>query len=309
MENSSYNISTLRRAEAEGRVLYEGAWPWSDAAWRAQLGEVRAAARLAAKSAHTADPACHAVMLDHVDLSVTVKEGEALLETAVEAVTRADIAGHALLALTTAAAVLHNALRLEGARPRITDARIRRAAGSPERFGRVKTGAVQGAVLVVSDAVFHGEKEDAAGRLIAERLGELGVAVAHYEIAPDDAAVIAEQLTRLAEQLGRGVIVTTGGTGFSPRDCTPEAMERVVERWIPGIPEAARAFGQERTPYAMLSRGAAGIRGATLIVNLPGSRKGAAESLDALFPAVLHAMGALQGFGAAGKQAGAQPEP
>ncbi len=93
------------------------------------------------------------------------------------------------------------------------------------------------------------------------------------------------------------LVLTTGGTGFSPRDNTPEAMLRVIEREIPGIPEALRAYGQERTPYSMLSRGKAGIRGSTIIVNLPGSRRGVAESLDALFPGLLHAFGMLRGGG------------
>ncbi len=92
-------------------------------------------------------------------------------------------------------------------------------------------------------------------------------------------------------------MLTTGGTGFSPRDNTPEAMARVIEREIPGIPEALRAYGQERTPYSMLSRGKAGIRGRTIIINLPGSKRGVAESLDALFPGLLHAFGMLRGGG------------
>ena len=93
------------------------------------------------------------------------------------------------------------------------------------------------------------------------------------------------------------VVVTTGGTGFSKRDFSPEATAKVIEREIPGIPEALRAHGQDRTPYAMLSRGIAGLRGKTIIVNLPGSKKGVADSLDALFPALLHSVRMLAGEG------------
>jgi cyclic pyranopterin monophosphate synthase len=93
------------------------------------------------------------------------------------------------------------------------------------------------------------------------------------------------------------LVVTTGGTGMSPRDNTPEAMQRVIGREIPGIAEAMRSYGQERTPYAMLSRGMAGVRGKTLIVNLPGSRNGVRESLDALFPALIHAFKMIRGGG------------
>ena len=93
------------------------------------------------------------------------------------------------------------------------------------------------------------------------------------------------------------LVLTTGGTGFGPRDRTPEAMAAVIEREVPGIPEAARAHGAERTPYSMLSRGRAGLRGSTLIVNLPGSSRGVAESLDALFPGILHAFKMIRGGG------------
>ena len=111
------------------------------------------------------------------------------------------------------------------------------------------------------------------------------------------AAIVIQYFGLYADQRQLDLVLTTGGTGFSPRDVTPEAMQHVIERDVPGIPEAARAFGQERTPYSMLSRGRAGIRGTTLIVNMPGSRKGVAESLDAVMAGVLHAFKMIGGGG------------
>ncbi len=115
-----------------------------------------------------------------------------------------------------------------------------------------------------------------------------------YKILSDDKEGVVAQLKAYAEA-GLNLVITTGGTGFAPRDHVPEAMNEVVEREVPGIPEAARAHGQDRTPFSMLSRGRAGIRGDTLIVNLPGSRGGVSDSLDALFPGLLHAFKMLRG--------------
>jgi molybdenum cofactor synthesis domain-containing protein len=108
-------------------------------------------------------------------------------------------------------------------------------------------------------------------------------------VVPDDADVIADTVRQWCDSDGLDLIVTPGGTGLSPRDCTTETMRPLFEREIPGIPEAMRAYGQERTAYSMLSRSTAGIRRETIIINLPGSTRGAAESLEAVFPALKHA--------------------
>jgi molybdenum cofactor synthesis domain-containing protein len=141
---------------------------------------------------------------------------------------------------------------------------------------------------VFSDTVAAGKKEDTSGKAIVERLTGHGLNVCQYKVIPDDKAQIAQEVKRFADEMKLDLVVTTGGTGVSQRDCTPEAMAEVIEKDIPGISEAARGYGQERMPYAMLSRGRAGLRGQTLIVNLPGSRGGVVDSLDAVFPHVLH---------------------
>jgi cyclic pyranopterin monophosphate synthase len=157
--------------------------------------------------------------------------------------------------------------------------------------------ALRAAVLVMSDSIAAGTKADTSGRLIKHHLEALDVDVVDYRIIPDDEAGIVATLRAYADEQKIDLVMTTGGTGLSPRDRTPEAMSQVIEREAPGITEAARAYGQERTPFAMLSRGRSGVRGDTLIVNLPGSRRGVAESLEALMPWLLHAFRIMRGGG------------
>ena len=150
-------------------------------------------------------------------------------------------------------------------------------------------------VLTVSDKGHRGEREDLSGDALAARLNELGYAVEKKGVVPDDLQAIRETLIEWADTAGLDVILTTGGTGFSPRDVTPEATAQVLEREAPGLAEAMRAESLKKTPHAMLSRGRAGMRGATLIVNLPGSPRGAVENLDAIAAALPHGLEKLKG--------------
>jgi len=146
-------------------------------------------------------------------------------------------------------------------------------------------------VLTVSDRSSRGERPDGSGPVLVRLLGdELGFVVAQYAIVPDEREQIAGVLCRWADVERLDLIVTTGGTGFAPRDVTPEATLAVVERPTPGLAEAMRASSLAVTPHAMLSRAAAGIRGRTLIVNLPGSPKAAAENLLTIAPALRHGL-------------------
>lgn len=149
-------------------------------------------------------------------------------------------------------------------------------------------------VITVSDQGARGERPDESGPLLKELLKPWGDVIA-YEILPDERDILAGALRAMADQQKVDLIITTGGTGFSPRDVTPEATLDVIERSIPGIPEAMRAAGMEKTPKAMLSRGVAGIRGKTLIINLPGSPKGVRENCKVLFPIFEHALETVTG--------------
>lgn len=151
------------------------------------------------------------------------------------------------------------------------------------------------AVLTVSDRSFRGERPDEAGPLAASLLEEAGYRVVETAVVPDEQPEIVTALIRLADESRIALIVTTGGTGFSPRDVTPEATLAACERLTPGIPEAMRAASLAITPRAMLSRAAAGIRGGSLIVNLPGSPKAVRENLEAVLPALGHGLKMLLG--------------
>jgi molybdopterin adenylyltransferase len=151
------------------------------------------------------------------------------------------------------------------------------------------------AIVTVSDRGSRGEREDTSGQLLAERLLGEGYTVVFQTVVPDEMAQISGVLCEYADEKKVSLIVTTGGTGVGPRDVTPEATSCVVSRMVPGMAEAMRAASLLQTPHAMISRGVVGIRGATLIVNLPGSPKGALENLEVLLPALPHALAKIQG--------------
>jgi molybdenum cofactor synthesis domain-containing protein len=145
-------------------------------------------------------------------------------------------------------------------------------------------------ILTVSDRVSAGEMEDRGGVAIAKRLAGGSFDIIESAVVPDEIEDIARTLASWCDESSLDAVFTTGGTGLSPRDVTPEATARVCSRLIPGIAEAMRRAGEEKTPYAMLSRAVAGLRGATIIVNLPGSPRGAVENLDVILPVLDHAI-------------------
>ena len=151
------------------------------------------------------------------------------------------------------------------------------------------------AVVTVSDRSFRGERPDGSGPVVRELLEKAGYRVVRLALVPDERREIEEVLTALADREDVALVVTTGGTGFAPRDVTPEATAAVCQRLTPGIPEAMRQASLTITARAMLSRAAAGIRGRTLIVNLPGSPKAARENLEAVLPALGHGLEMLRG--------------
>lgn len=156
---------------------------------------------------------------------------------------------------------------------------------------------MKAAVLTISDRCSRGEAKDVTGPMLRELLEAAGVDVVEVALASDEEALIKSELIRLSDQVGADVVISNGGTGLGPRDVTPEATEAVLERRAPGLAEAIRMGGLAHTPNAMLSRGTAGLRGRTLIVNLPGSPSGARECLDIILPVLEHAVAMIQGGG------------
>ena len=155
------------------------------------------------------------------------------------------------------------------------------------------------AVITVSDKGYRGEREDTSGPNLVRILEEKGFEVVYTAMVPDESEMIQEVLIKCADERNIALVLTTGGTGFSPRDITPEATLKVVERLTPGIPEAMRAESMKITPKGCLSRSAAGIRGRTLIINLPGSKKASAENILAVIDPVAHGLDMLYSEGSA----------
>jgi len=154
---------------------------------------------------------------------------------------------------------------------------------------------MKAAILTLSDRCSTGEREDGSGPALKGWLEGQGVTVTCCEVIPDDGELITERLTQWADSGNFDLILTTGGTGVSPRDVTPEATERVVDRLLPGFGEVMRMESLKKTVHAMISRAVAGIRKRTLIINLPGSPKGATECISFVWPAVPHTVAKLQG--------------
>jgi molybdopterin adenylyltransferase len=154
---------------------------------------------------------------------------------------------------------------------------------------------IRAVVITVSDRCARGEQEDESGAVLVESLKEMGAQVVATEILSDDLEPLAEKLRAYAERADVNLVLTTGGTGFSPRDNTPEATRAVIEREAPGLAEAMRMETLRQTPLAMVSRGVCGIRSGALIINLPGSPKGVRESFSVIQPVLSHAVALLAG--------------
>jgi molybdenum cofactor synthesis domain-containing protein len=154
---------------------------------------------------------------------------------------------------------------------------------------------IKTAILTISDKGSRGEREDGTGVCIKEKLDPSVYSTEYYKVIPDDMDKIVEELVFLCDKLKVDLVLTNGGTGFSKRDVTPEATMKIIKKYVPGICEAMRSSSLKITPKAMLSRAVAGIRGETLIVNLPGSPKGAVENLEVILPALPHGIDILRG--------------
>ncbi len=238
---------------------------------------------------------CHPIPLDWVEVRFEENKDKIKVTAEVRSVWKTGVEMEAITAVSAALLNAYDMLKPLDDSLSFGDIRVVRKKGGKSDFSDSAAGSIKTAVLVISDSTHAGKREDKSGRVIQEFLADKPIQVERYEVLPDEKEMIADRLRRLADVDGVRLIFTTGGTGLGPRDVTPEATLAVIDRSVPGIVATIRSYGRDRTPFAMLSRGEAGVRKDSVIINLPGSSKGALESLQALFPGLLHIFPMLEG--------------
>lgn len=283
--------ATLRLAPATVQRLAAGDLPKGDA-----LGLARVAAVQAAKNTAQLIPYCHPLLLDHVAVDFNLGADRVDVQVTVKAVHRTGVEMEALTGATLAALTLYDMTKMLDEHMEITGVTLlEKRGGKSDHPGRA--GGRQAAVLVISDSVAEGRAADRSGALLAERLGAAGFEVVRSEVCADEPAAIEARLIEYADRLRVDVVLTTGGTGLGPRDHTPEATAKVIERDLGGVIAALQSHGRQRIPTAMLSRARAGVRGRTMIVNLPGSPRACEQSLPSLLAVLPHAFEMIEGGG------------
>ncbi|MGH8104317.1 MAG: bifunctional molybdenum cofactor biosynthesis protein MoaC/MoaB, partial [bacterium] len=256
----------------------------------------RAAAALAAKRTAELIPLCHNLPVDFVGVEYETKKNAIVVRTHVKAIWKTGVEMEALVAASIAALTIYDMLKPMDDTLKITTVRLLEKRGGKSQIKVDFPHPIMAAVVVASDSSASGKRADESGKIVVNRLAGYGIKAARYRILPDEVKALKAEFLELVRS-GFDLVITTGGTGLSPRDVTADATKAVIDREVLGIAEAARSHGQRRTPTAMLSRATAGTKGKTLILNLPGSPKGVAESLDALLPALFHSFWMLEGGG------------
>ena len=301
MIDVSPKFNSLRYAMAEGWLYGKPAAIAKVAEKTVPKGDVlevaRAAGITAAKRCSDMIVFCHPIPLDWVGVSFEIEEGRIRVIAEVRSVWKTGVEVEAITAVTGTLLNAYDMLKPLDADLSFGDIRVVKKKGGKTDFADSFSKPVKTAVLVISDSTHAGKRKDKSGLVIKEFLADQPVDVSVYEVLPDEKKLIAKRLVGLADKEKIQLVFTTGGTGLGPRDVTPEATLDVLERTVPGIVEAIRKHGKDRTPFAMLSRGEAGVRGDCVIINLPGSSKGALESLQALFPGLLHIFPMMKGKG------------
>ncbi len=255
----------------------------------------RLSATMAAKRAWDLLPYCHPIPIDSINVDVSVNEQSIEVTVTVKNVAKTGVEMEALTGACIAALTIYDMLKPVDEALSIESIRLLNKSGGLKTFFEKSDRRLKAAVLVTTDS--RTESEDKSGKVVINRLVKNGLEVVEYKVIPDEEDDIVSELRRFCDEAKVDIVLTSGGTGLRPRDVTPEATKKVLEKEISGVAEILRAYGQRRTPLSMLSRAVAGIRGTTVIVNLPGSVRGASESLDALFPGILHIHKMLAGYG------------
>ena len=297
MVDITHKTNTLRTAVAQATVKTSSS-KTIEAILTKQIpkGDVfemaKTAGLFAAKRTSDMIPDCHPLPIEFTSVDYVVENLSIHIKVTIKTLYKTGVEVEAMHAASVVAITMYDMLKPVDKGIEIENIKLLNKKGGKSSFKDSGKG-IKAAVIVCSDSISAGQKEDRAGKAIISKLENCEVEVSEYSIIPDEFDQIQEKVKML--QPKNQLIIFTGGTGLSPRDVTPQALEPLLEQRIPGIEEAIRNYGQNRMPYAMLSRSIAGVIGNTIVLALPGSTNGAKESMDAIFPAVLHAFKILKG--------------
>jgi cyclic pyranopterin monophosphate synthase len=274
------------------RLIKEGKSPKGNI-----VDAARISATMGAKRTWDILPYCHPIPIDHIKVNVLIKTESIEVDVQLKTTWKTGVEMESLTGASIAVLTIYDMLKPIDESLVIESVKLLAKSGGIKDFHERYDKPLKAVVIVISDSVSKGERSDKSGKLAAERLQSSGFEVVDYRVIPDDPSQIESSLISACDELKVDLVVTCGGTGLGPRDSTPEVTRKVLEKEVIGISEALRMHGQKRTPLSMLSRGMAGVRGETIIVNLPGSVKAVSESLDALIPGILHGSKMLGGHG------------
>lgn len=299
MVDITHKSNTLRQATAQAIVrvgsadtiaaIREGRVPKGDV-----FEMSRAAGLLGIKKTPDLLPDCHPLPIEYAAISYEIADLEINILVTVKTIYKTGVEVEAMHGASIVALNMYDMLKPLDKNIEILHIKLAEKKGGKSDYTDRYRRDIKAAIVVCSDTIAAGQKEDKAGAAIAQKLEACGVKVVDFCIIPDEPKDIQIQLYA-AEEKGLDIIIYTGGTGLSVRDVTPETLTPLLDREIPGMAEQARNYGQQRTPYSMLSRCVVGTRKGLLVLALPGSTRGAAETMDALFPHALHVFRIMKG--------------
>ncbi len=292
MVDITHKTNTLRIATAQAIVkvskpetilaIKNGTVPKGDV-----FAMSKAAGLLGVKKTPDLLPDCHPLPIEYTGIDFEINDLEITVLCTIKTIYKTGVEVEAMHGASVVALNMYDMLKPIDKGVEIHQIKLLEKKGGKSDFKDRFRKDITAAVIVCSDTIAAGQKEDKAGKAIVRKLEDCDVSVSECVVIPDEKEIIQQKATQYKEQ-GIDLIIYTGGTGLSSRDVTPEALLPLIDRRIPGIEEAIRAYGQDRTPYSMLSRSVAGSYGNSLLLALPGSTNGAKESMDAVFPPLLH---------------------